>query len=170
MYGETLDCRFMAERWIWVVRGMWGSVGSSPTEPWTSKSCFGLAVERLEVVIAERPGGGDAVMVLDLLEVTATESWQAGAVHLGVAADPVVDAWLERLPGLRVIPGPGSDVALLDEHMVGLAVLRLSGQELAALNDEHIQAGVLQRPSQRAAAHAGADDHHVGSQTCHDQV
>ena len=36
---------------------------------------FGLAIERLEVVIAERPRG-DAIMVLHLLEVTAAESWR----------------------------------------------------------------------------------------------
>jgi hypothetical protein len=59
------------------------------------------------------------------LEVAATEAGEAGPVHLGVTADPVVDARLERLPGLGVIPGLGSDIALLDEDVVGLAVLGL---------------------------------------------
>ena len=87
------------------------------------------------------------------LEIAAAEARQAGPVHLGVPAHPVVDAWLERLPGLPVIPGLGGDVALLDEHMVRLAVLRLPRQELAAFNDQHVQSGVLERPGQGAAAH-----------------
>jgi hypothetical protein len=92
-------------------------------------------------------------VVSHFLEIAAAEPGQAGAVHLGVPADPVVDAWLERLASRSVVPGLGGDVALLDEHLVRLTVLRLAGQELAAFNDQHVQPGVLQRPGQGAAAH-----------------
>jgi len=125
---------------------------------------FSLAVERLEVVVAERPRGRDAVVMGHLLEVAATEAGQACAVHLGIPPDPVVGARLEWLPGSGVVPGLRRDVALLDEHVVGLAVLRLPGQELAALDDQYVQAGVFQCPGEGSATHTGADDHHICSQ------
>ena len=115
---------------------------------------LGLTVEGLEIVVAERPRRRHAVMVTGLLEVTAPKAWQACPIELGVAADPVVDPGLERLPGRPVEPWLGSGVALADEHVLRLGVLRLPGQEMTPLNHEHVQADILECPSQGPAAHA----------------
>src|SRR5688572_15476436 len=163
-YGEPFDGRFMAEWRKGVRRGVLGLGRILPERAVHLEQLFGSGVARLQVVIAEWPCRRDPVVMGHFLEVAAAEARQAGAIHLGIAPDPVVDPWLERLPGLGVIPGLGGDVALLEEHMVRLAVLRLPGQELAALDNQHIQAGVLQRPSESAAPHAGADDHDIRGQ------
>src|SRR5215204_858473 len=122
---------------------------------------FGLPIKRLHIVVAEWPHGRDAFLMAHLLKVATAEPRQTSAIHLGVPAHPVVDARLERLPGLRVIPGLGGDIALLDEHVVRLAVLRFPRHELATLDDQHIHAGVLECPGKGAATHAGADDHDI---------
>ena len=90
---------------------------------------LGLTVEGLEIVVAERPRRRHAVMVTGLLEVTTAKAGQACTVELGVAADPVVDPGLERLPGSAVEPWLGCGVALADEHVLGLGVLRLPGRK-----------------------------------------
>src|SRR5206468_1954017 len=44
---------------------------------------FGLQIVGLEIVVADRPGGGYAAMVPDLAEVLASQSKQSGPVELG---------------------------------------------------------------------------------------
>ena len=89
------------------------------------------------------------------------EAGQAGAVELGVAAHPVVDAGLERLAVAAVEPRLGGRVALADEHFRGLGVLRLSRQEPTPLDDQDVEADPS-APTRASAAHAGTDDHHIG--------
>jgi hypothetical protein len=60
----------------------------------------------LEVGIGERPGGRDAVDVLDLAEITLAETEQDRPVDLGVAADVVVLLRREFLAGAGVGPFP----------------------------------------------------------------
>ena len=151
--GKALHCGFVAERRIGVVRGMGWFRRVLVDGAVHLKQSLSLAVERLQVVVAERPRRRRTVVMGHLFEVAAPESGQAGAVHFGVPAHPVVDAGLKRLAGLGVVPGLGGDVALLDEHVVGLAVLRLPRQELAALNDQHVEPGVFERPRQGSATH-----------------
>ena len=86
---------------------------------------LGLGVVRLELVVADRPGGRDAVLMLPLAEVFLAQPIEGGAVHLGRAADEIVDARLKRLAVL-VAPDVGRDVAILDEHLLGDPVLRLA--------------------------------------------
>ena len=57
---------------------------------------LGLRVVRLEHVVADRPGGRDPAVVLQLAEVLLAQPVQRGAVELGRAADEVVDLRLER--------------------------------------------------------------------------
>ena len=54
-------------------------------------------VVRLELVVGDRPGRRDAVVVLQLAEVLLAQPVQRGAVELRRAADEVVDLRLERL-------------------------------------------------------------------------
>ena len=76
-----------------------------------------LGVPRLELVVADRPGGRNAVDVLDLTEVSGPKAVERGAVQLGGPADEVVDLRLERRP-VTVVPGVLRDVLPVDEHVV----------------------------------------------------
>src|SRR4029453_6459901 len=96
---------------------------------------FGQGVVGLHVVVADRPGRRDAVVVLQLAEVLPSQPVQRRAVQLGGAADEVVDLRLEGL-ALGVVPGVGGDVAVVDEHIRGGPVLRLAGQPAAPLQQQ----------------------------------
>src|SRR6187399_2646329 len=103
--GEALDRWLMRERGIWVVGGMWRFRRVLIDRTMDTEKLLGLAVERLQIVVAERPRGSDTFLMAHLLEVAPAKARQTSAIHLGVPAHPVVNARLERLPGLSVIPG-----------------------------------------------------------------
>ena len=130
---------------------------------------LGLAVVGLEVGVAERPGRRRALVVLDGPEVVLAEAREAGPVHLRVAAHHVVHARGERA-ARAVEPALGGLVAALHEDRLRRPVLRLAGEPPAALEDEHVDATAREREGRRAAAHARADDDHVGSQRPHAAV
>ena len=96
---------------------------------------LGLRVVRLELVVGDRPGGRDAVVVLQLAEVLLAQPVERRAVELRRAADEVVDLRLERLAVL-VVPGVRRDVAVVDEDVLREPVLRLARQPVAALEQE----------------------------------
>ena len=102
----------------------------------------------LQVGVGDRPGRRQAVVVPELAEVALAQAVERGAVHLGRAADEVVDARLERLAVL-VEPGLLGDVAVVDEDVGGAPVLLLARQPPAALEQENVLAG---RPPARAPA------------------
>jgi hypothetical protein len=54
---ETLDCRFVGERWIRIVRGMRWFRRVLIDRAVDLEELFSLAVERFQVVIVERPRG-----------------------------------------------------------------------------------------------------------------
>ncbi len=87
---------------------------------------LGLGVVGLELLVGDRPGRGDAVVVSKLAEVLRAEAVERGPVELRRAADEVVHLRLERLP-VRVVPGVLGDVAIVDEDRLGGPVLRLRG-------------------------------------------
>ena len=121
---------------------------------------LGLGVERLERVVLQRPGGGDAMLVLHFVEVALAQAEQGGAIHLGVAADVVVQARMERL-ALGAVPGLGGLVLAIDEHRLAAPVLLLARQIVAALDQQDAPAGGRQAMGERCAAGAGADDNKV---------
>ena len=86
---------------------------------------LGLRVVRLELVVRDRPRGGDAVVVLQLTEVPGAQPVEGGAVELRRPAHEVVDLRLERL-ALLVVPRVLGHVAVVDEHVLGQPVLRLA--------------------------------------------
>ncbi len=87
---------------------------------------LGAAVVGLQLVIRDGPGRRRAAFVLDSAEVLATQARQRRSIHLGVAADEVVNAGLERL-AVRVVPVFIGLVPLLVEDSAWLPVLRLLG-------------------------------------------
>ena len=158
--GELLDARLVADRGIRVRRrgGRLGRVLAARAVDLVA--LLGERVVRLQLLVGDRPGGRDAVVVAQLAEVLLAQPVQGGAVELGRAADAVVHLRLERLV-VAVVPAVGRDVAVVDEDVVRLPVLRLARQPVAALEQQHAQPGRGEMARERAAAGAGADDDHV---------
>src|SRR6516164_3073446 len=80
-------------------------------------------------------------------KIAFAQAQQDGAIHLGVAADPVMDARLERLAVL-VMPGLARLVAVLGEHGFRAPVFPLARQVIAAFEDQD----ALARPGQAIAS------------------
>jgi len=121
---------------------------------------LGLGVPRLEVVVAQRPGGREPVGMLDFAEVLRPQPVQRRAVQLGGPADEVVDLGLERLT-VAVEPGVLGDVPALHEHRLRVPVVHLTREEVAAFEQQYPLARWRQRVSERASASAAADNDHV---------
>jgi len=85
---------------------------------------LGLGVVRLEIGVGDRPGGGDAAVVLDLVEVAFTKAQQDAGVDLGVAADEVLGVRAKR-DAVLVIPALGCHIPLAAEDLLSLPVLAL---------------------------------------------
>ena len=122
---------------------------------------FGARIPRLDLVIVERPAGGRAFGVLNRSEILRAVADQHRAIHLGVAADVIVIAGIERLAG-GVEPGllRPEHAALVDRPIV--AGFRPVEQPLAALEDDDAGPRRGEPGGQGSAAHAGADDDDVG--------
>ena len=121
---------------------------------------LGLRVVRLHVGVRDRPGGRQAVDVVQVPEVLGPQPVEGGAVQLGGAADEVVDLRLERL-AVVVVPRVGRDVAAVDEHVAGRPVGRLPRQPVAPLEQQDPVARRRQVAGQGAPAGSGADDDDV---------
>ena len=103
---------------------------------------FGLLVPRFEVDVGDRPGGRDAFVVFDHVEVAFAETEHRRSVELGVAADVVEHARLERL-----VVGPPrlvGVIAPLAEDRFRVPVLRFARQRLAAFEDQRACAAATQ--------------------------
>ena len=112
---------------------------------------LGPRVVGLELVVADRPGGRDPVVVAKLAEVLRPQSVQRGAVQLRRAADEVVHLRLERRP-LLVVPRVGRHVLVVDEHVLREPVRGLTRQPVASLEQEDPLAGRGEAAGERAAA------------------
>ena len=121
---------------------------------------LGPRVVRLEHVVGDRPGGRDAVVMVELAEVLFPQAVERCAVELRRPADEVVHLRLECLAGV-VVPGVGGHVLVVDEDVLGEPVRRLARKPVAALEQQDGLAGVGERPGERSAARSGADDDHV---------
>ncbi len=121
---------------------------------------LGARVERLELVVGDRPRRRNAVVVADLTEVLGTEPVEGCAVELGRAADEVVDLRLERCPA-AVVPRVLRHVAVVDEHVLRKPVRRLARQPIATLEEQDPLARRSKLARQRAAARARPDDDDV---------
>ena len=127
---------------------------------------LGARVERLELVVGDRPRRRDPVVVADLAEVLGAQPVEGCAVELRRAADEVVDLRLERRPA-AVVPRVLRDVAVVDEHVLCEPVRGFARQPVAALEQEDPLAGRSKLARQRAAACARPDDDDVVGFHCH---
>ena len=160
LVGEPLDPRLVRDR-----RKRVRSAGRRLRRILTARAVdlvqvLGLRVVRLELVVGDRPGRRDPVVVPKLAEVLLAKAVERGSVELRRAADEVVDLRLERLP-LRVVPGVLRDVAVVDEDVVHAPVRRLASQPVAALEQEDPLSGRGEMAREGAAPGPGPDDHDV---------
>ena len=157
---QLLDARLMGQRRIRIRRA--GRAFGRVLAPGAVDLVHLLrgGVPGLHLGVADGPRGRDAVVMLEDPEVLGTQSIQGGAVQLGRATDPVVDARLERLAVL-VVPGLLWHVLVVHEHDLGVPVLGLAWQPVAALQDQDALAGRGELVSQGAAAGTAADDDDV---------
>ncbi len=158
--AELLDTRLVDYRRVGVGRtGPWlGRVFASL--PVYMVQCFGLGVVRLELVVDDRPGRRDAVLVPQFAEVALAQAEQRQAVDLRVAPYEVVQARVELL-ALGTVPGFRRLVGAVDEHGLGIPVLAGTRQVVAALEHQDAFASCSELLSHRAAAWTAAN---------HDQV
>ncbi len=99
--GELLDARLVRDRRVRVrrARRRLGRVLAAGAVHLVE--LLGLRVVRLQLVVGDRPGGRDAVVVAELAEVLLAQPVERRAVELRRAADEVVDLRLERLAASR---------------------------------------------------------------------
>ena len=97
---------------------------------------LGLAIERLEVLISKRPGRRNSAVMPDLTEVLLAQTEQRCAVKLGVAANVIMDARLERRAVLAV-PGLLGFVFRFEKDRRGVPILLLAREEIAALQYQY---------------------------------
>src|SRR4051794_4420186 len=93
-------------------------------------------------------------------EIALAQSQQHRAVHLRIAADPIVNAGMERR-AVAIAPGLRRLVPVRPEHRVAAPVLLLARQEVTAFEDQDALARRGQAVGERAAAGAAADDDDV---------
>src|SRR5215471_15101088 len=117
-------------------------------------------VVRLELVVRDRPGRRDPVVMLELAEIFGTQAVQGSAVQLRRTADEVMHLRLERL-ALLVVPRVLRHVAVVDEHLFREPVLGFTRKPVAALEQQDPLARRGEVSSERPAAGPAADDDHV---------
>ena len=98
---------------------------------------FRLLVVGLEVPVFERPGGGDAAVVLDLFEVPLPQAEERRPVEFGIAADKVVGSRDEFLP-LPIDPRFAAVVAPLLKNSRRVPVLFFPREKAPSLDDPNL--------------------------------
>jgi hypothetical protein len=121
---------------------------------------LGRRVVRLEVLIREWPGGGDAGVVPHFAEIALAETEEDRPVDLRVAADVVLRVWPKR-NAVLVVPELGRHITLPAEDLLRVPVLGFARQVATAFEQQDPLAGRGEPVRERAAAGAGADDDDV---------
>jgi hypothetical protein len=119
-----------------------------------------LGVERLKIVVGDRPRRRDPTMVAKFAEVLRAEPEQRRAVELGVPAHVVVDFRLELI-AVPVVPELLREVLPAYEHRVGLPVVALPRQERPPLQPEHLHPVRGEPVPECPAPGSRTDDHNV---------
>ena len=121
---------------------------------------LGLGVVGLEIVVADRPGWRDPVVVADLAEIGRPQPKQRRTVELRVATDVIVH-FRREFVAVLIEPKFRSPVLAFHEHLGGFPVVPLPRQISAALQDQHLLPGRRESMSKGAPAGSGTDDDDV---------
>src|SRR4029077_15975938 len=133
-----------------------------PAQPVDIIHLLGARVVRLQVLVGDRPGRRNAVMMVQLTEILASQPIERSAEQFGRAADEVVHLWL-KWPAVTVMPGIGGYVPVLLEYRRRIPVLHLALEPVAALEDQDALSRRRELPGESATARAAADDDDVVS-------
>ena len=158
--AELLDARLVPdrrERIRGAGRALGGVLAVLAVHP---VEVLGLGVERLQVLVADRPRGRQPAVVPDLAEVLRPEPEQRRAVELGVASDVVVQLGRE-LVAVPVLPELRRPVLPAHEHRRGVPVVPLPRQVVAAFQDQDALARPGQPVGESPSAGSRADHDHV---------
>src|SRR5260370_23950422 len=96
---------------------------------------FSFCVVGFHLVVADRPGGRDTVMMAQFAEIFFALAIERSSVQLGRAADAIVHLGLKGL-FVFVVPGVRRDIAVLDEHSFAIPVLQLARQPVTTLKQQ----------------------------------
>lgn len=158
--AQLLDARLVLDRRIRVL-GAGGTLGRILAVPAVDEvEVLGLGVVRLEFLVAQRPGGGEAVVVAELAEVLGTHTEERGAVELGVAAHVVIDLGRE-LVSVFVVPEFRCAVFPFDEDGGGIPVVAFTRKIVPAFEKENSFPRGRQSVGDRATTRTGADNDDV---------
>ena len=128
-----------------------------------------LVVPRSQVVIAELPGGREALLHRQAVELSFPHPLQHTAPDLGVASRGIDRLRLEGIP-VRSKPALRRLVALLpQERDTGYVLLRL-GQGISPLEHQHAFSRGNELGRQAGACGPGADHDHVMLLIINDQA
>src|SRR5262249_26202971 len=151
-------------KWVRLVARRLGRVAAAA--PMHVVEPLRLGVVRRKIGVGKRPGRRHPVGMADRREILLAQPQQYRAVHLGVAAHPIMNAGMEGTAVL-VVPGLLGLVALLAEYRFGIPVLPLARKIAAALEDQDALAGRGEAIGEGVAAGAAAEDDHVIAVVAH---
>ena len=160
VFGQFLDARFIGHRRCRIVRAAPRLRRIDAVLAMHLVQMFGRGIVRFQFVVADRPGGRHAVMVLHFGKILLAEAVQRRTKQFGGAADKIMHLRLERF-SVRQIPGLRRDIAVDSEDVRDAPVARLPRQPVAALQDQHLLARWRQPVRQCAAPCPAADDDDV---------
>ena len=121
---------------------------------------FGARVEGLYVLVGDRPGRGDPIVMWQLPEILAAQAIQRGAEQFCRTANEVVHLWLKRPTG-AIVPGVGGYVAVVLEYRRRIPVLRLAFQPVTTLKDQDTLSRRRNLPCECPATRATPNDDDV---------
>src|SRR6202023_3194420 len=157
---QLLDARFVADRRIGIrlarrrIRRIYAVLAVHAVE------VLGLHIVWLEIVVSERPGGRDPAVMPDLAEILPAQPEQRRPVHLGVAADVIMNPGMEGA-SVAALPGLLRLVFRLNEYRGRIPILPLPRQIIPALQQQDALARRGEPVSQRAPSRAAADNDEI---------
>src|SRR5271157_4752464 len=165
--GQLLNARLMTDGGPGI-----GSVGRRfgrilSAVPMHLIEILGLGVVRLQIVVADRPGGRDTAVVAQFAEIFLAQPEQSSTVKLGVAADVVIGMRMEFL-AILVEPRLFRAVVGVDVDDLRIPVRFLAGNVVTALKNQDALTGRSQVISDRSTTRAGSDDDYVVVIVTHD--
>ena len=127
---KLLNARFVAY-WRMAVGGARRTFrGIDPVFSMNVIQVLRFRVIRLEVLIAERPGGRDAAIVADFPKILLAKPQQRRAINLRISADVILNAWV-KLVSILVVPGFFGSVFRFEKDGAGFPVVFLPRQVAA---------------------------------------
>src|SRR5215813_8405409 len=119
-----------------------------------------FAIVRLKILVGERPSRGRPAMMFDLAEILLAQTKQRGAVHLGIAAHPIVDPRMERA-AIPVVPGLLRLIPCIGEDGGGIPIFSFTWQKVTAFEEQNSLAARRKPMGEGTSSCTRADDDDV---------